>query len=217
LEQDDAPAPEPEPRPVTDVGSGEAQVQLPAPTSSAAKPASAAPKRVLSDGEKCTVLLFNLLDSPKRFRTEETYRRWSKQMEDMLAETGVGYTDFAAYLKWAVTENIDKENRPRSSAEWIPNAKDPCQTLCNHSTGDNPWLFGLWQNQRKLAKVRRRSETSGTVAPESTPKLRTMDDLCATMQGAGKDSAITYIREHSEEYKAQHPDWYQHWKEFEIL
>jgi hypothetical protein len=113
-----------------------------------------------------TVLLISL-GSPKRFNNPETLSRWAGLMESLLAETELRFTELNEFITWSVISNFN-ENFKLSSAEFIPKSKDPCQTLCKHSMGSNPWLFQMWDSLQKVAQKKAAAIAKATAKADAS-------------------------------------------------
>jgi hypothetical protein len=107
------------------------------------------------------------LGSPKRFNNPETLSRWAGLMESLLAETELGFTELNEFITWSVISNFN-ENFKLSSAEFIPKSKDPCQTLCKHSMGSNPWLFQMWDSLQKVAQKKAAAIAKATAKADAS-------------------------------------------------
>ena len=125
------------------------------PSVSASVPAKNRP-----DADELANVLLTALATPKRFNTPPTVSHWSELMAGLIEQTELGVVDLTEFITWAVKDNINEKNPKLSSAEFIPKAKDPCQTLLKHSTGSNPWLLVLWESHLKLAQKKEASATT---------------------------------------------------------
>ena len=157
--------------------SEEDQSQPPSVSASASVPASdipvpakdtPVPAKNRPDADELANVLLTALATPKRFNTPPTVSHWSELMAGLIEQTELGVVDLTEFITWAVKDNINEKNPKLSSAEFIPKAKDPCQTLLKHSTGSNPWLLVLWESHLKLAQKKEASATttSQPVVPE---------------------------------------------------
>jgi hypothetical protein len=125
------------------------------PSVSASVPAKNRP-----DADELANVLLTALATPKRFNTPPTVLHWSELMVGLIEQTELGVVELKEFITWAVKDNINEKNPKLSSAEFIPKAKDPCQTLLKHSTGSNPWLLVLWESHLKLAQKKEASATT---------------------------------------------------------
>ena len=128
---------------------------IPVPAKDTPVPAKSRP-----DADELANVLLTALATPKRFNTPPTVSRWSELMAGLIEQTELGVVDLTEFITWAVKDNINEKNPKLSSAEFIPKAKDPCQTLLKHSTGSNPWLLVLWESHLKLAQKKEASATT---------------------------------------------------------
>jgi hypothetical protein len=128
-----------------------------------------APVKERPDAAEAATHLLKVLGTPKRFNNPPTVSHWSELMAGLIEETELGVVELAEFITWAVRDNINEKNPKLSSAQFIPKAKDPCQTLLKHSMGSNPWLLALWESQLKLAQKKEASAT--TISQPDVPEF----------------------------------------------
>ena len=140
---------------------------LPAPTKDLTAPVKPGPAKELPapaierpDADELANVLLTALGTPKRLNTPPIVSHWSELMAGLIEQTELGVVELTEFITWAVKDNINEKNPKLSSAEFIPKAKDPCQTLLKHSTGSNPWLLVLWESHLKLAQKKEASATT---------------------------------------------------------
>src|ERR1035441_8112521 len=111
--------------------SEEDQSQPPSVSASASVPAkdTPVPAKNRPDADELANVLLTALATPKRFNTPPTVLHWSELMAGLIEETELGVVELKEFITWAVKDNINEKNPKLSSAEFIPKAKDPCQTL----------------------------------------------------------------------------------------
>jgi hypothetical protein len=158
----------------------EGQTHTPCVSASASVPATnipvpakdtPVPAKNRPDADELANVLLTALATPKRFNTPPTVLHWSELMAGLIEETELGVGELAEFITWAVRDNINEKNPKLSSAEFIPKAKDPCQTLLKHSMGSNPWLFVLWESQQKLAQKKEAKASATTTSQSDVPEF----------------------------------------------
>lgn len=156
------------------------------------------------------VKMFLNYQKNRSFNKSEVLKGWHAQLTRLLDEFG---DSLGKYMKYAFEIDVFW-----SDGKLI--RREPLSAL-DYFEKHLPGIITNYERWQKVrgAKKRKESEEASTASEAARTSLRTFSDLQATMQGGGaaKEGALEYIREHAEEYKNQHPEWYQHWKEFEIV
>jgi hypothetical protein len=192
------PEPPPEPAPARPDGDLQSesipeQEQKSSPAPEADKGLAQANEPEPESGQLANHLL-RLLSTPAQHANPETLRRWGSALKGWLSTSALSLSEAMDYFTWAVQDNIDPSNKQRSSAEWIPVAKDPCATLI-----EKAWLLDMWRTKRKVdARVKEKAAKADAKAEPGDKYSRRIRKIQeAGLLGTGASA---------EQVKARFPD-----------